>query len=588
MKKMYVFILPLLLCCLCAANAEGEIWTGLTADEVVARMGFGWNLGNTLDATGGNREDLYSQEQSWGNAKVEKELIDRVKAAGFDTLRLPVTWSIHTDDTAPYAIDADFLARVREIVDYAYQNDMVVILNLHHEDWLNTPTLSTDYAEKAERLAAMWRQIADYFAAYDQHLIFEGINEPRMRGSSLEWNGNTEGYEAVNYLNAVFVNTVRRDAKGHNGERCLMIPGYAASSSARVMEAIAIPNAAGERTENIIISVHAYTPYNFCLSDQQKDFDLENGAHTGAIDTVFADVKRLFLDKGIPVVIGETSATNKNNTAARENWAYYMGQKAAEYGVPLVLWDNGYNGNSGGECHAWIRRKVNPKLRSQATSVVYPTVLEKLFAGRDSVTWGQKRESAAKVQTDALWQNAAGLTSQKQWDSSYIQLSAQADWFTDGRKIQIAYTGAGEPKIILDSAEKQVWWIPVDPAEIRASGERKVAIFPAEALMKAAKEAGVTGAEQLRNLSVLAANGNITTYEVCVSGKAAQTVTYRCMGRIVARQQGLPAEPAFPHMTFAGWYTTLDCRPGTEYTGEEEVSGGTVYAKMVLDAEAAR
>lgn len=361
--------------------ASAEELTGLSAMEIVSQMGLGWNLGNTFDATGGNQSNVYSQEQSWGNPKVDAALIKKVKAAGFTTIRIPVTWYRQLSKDGTYTINPAFLARVKEVVDMAYAEGLFIILNVHHEEWLNCKTLDTDYEKIGVQLAAIWAQLAETFAGYDQHLIFEGMNEPRLKGTGDEWNGTAAGIAAVNYLNQVFVNTVRSNGKGYNGERALMIPGYAASSSSSLMKAIEIPQWNGMQAENIIISVHSYTPYDFCLSDEMVNFNRLFTSHTTQIDMIFYSIKGMFLNEGIPVVIGETSATNKDNTTARENWAYYMGRRAASYGIPIVIWDNGHNGNSGGECHAWIER------RGEALSP-HPTVLQALFDGASSVEWG--------------------------------------------------------------------------------------------------------------------------------------------------------------------------------------------------------
>lgn len=382
MKKMLCAVLAaMMMIAMMSAISNAEELTGLTASEIVARMGIGWNLGNTFDATGGNQNNLYSQEQSWGNPKVTAELIHKVKAAGFSTIRIPVTWYRQLSKDGTYTINPAFLARVKEVVDMAYAEGLYVIINVHHEEWLNSPRLDTEYEKIGVQLAAIWEQVAAEFADYDQHLIFEGMNEPRMKGTAAEWNGTAEGIAAVNYLNQVFVDTIRTDAKGHNGERALMIPGYAAGCSSAVLNAIKIPQWNGVQAENIIISVHSYTPYDFCLSDAMTNFNRLFTSHTMEIDMIFYSIKGMFLNKGIPVVIGETGATNKDNPAAREQWAYYMGLKAASYGVPICIWDNGHNGNSGGECHAWIDRRgkeISP----------WPTVLDALFEGANSVEWG--------------------------------------------------------------------------------------------------------------------------------------------------------------------------------------------------------
>lgn len=387
MKTMLCALLSLMLLLAVlpiAAFAEEAELTGLTANEIVAQMGLGWNLGNTFDAYHGNSRDVYSQEQSWGNPRVTAELIHKVKEAGFKTIRIPVTWYPQLSNDGTYTIKPEFLARVKEVVDWAYDEGLFVIINMHHENtWLNVKNLDTEYVKIGEQLAAIWLQLADAFAEYDQHLIFEGMNEPRMAGTSAEWNGTKEGIAAVNYLNQVFVDTVRTNAKGHNGERALMIPGYAASSSSAVMGAIKLPQWEGRQAENIIVSVHSYTPYDFCLSDKQTKFNRLLPSNTSEIDSIFYNIKALFLNKGIPVVIGETGATNKDNPTDREHWAYYMAARATSYGIPIVIWDNGSNGNSGGECHAWIDR------RGEDLSP-WPTVLQALFDGANSVEFGSK------------------------------------------------------------------------------------------------------------------------------------------------------------------------------------------------------
>lgn len=524
MKKHCILLLiAMLLLCL-GGTAMAEELTGKTATEIVADMGIGWNIGNTFDATGYDANDIYAQEQSWGNPIVDQALIQRVKDAGFSSVRIPITWYRNVADDGSYTIDPAFLARIKEVVDYCYACDLYVIINMHHEEWLNVKTLDTDYEQIGVQLAAMWRQIADYFADYDQHLLFEAMNEPRMVGTSVEWNGNKAGYAAVNYLNQVFVDTVRTDPKGRNGERCLMIPGYAASSSYSAMAAITLPTVNGERAENLIVSVHCYSPYDFCLSDKQTVFNPENKTHTSSIDSVFTNITKLFLDKGIPVVMDETGATNTgNNTAEREKWAYYMGSKAAAYGVPIFIWDNGNNQTSGGECHVWVRRAINEKLRSQRTPLPYPTVVEQLMAGAASVEWGSGRPQPEPLKSmlngKLIWGSAEGLQSTKEWDNTYIQVASSADWYGPSVQFAVIYEGSGSPKLVLDSAEKEQWWIPVDPDRTDNMAGKKVAWFSNATILKACEAVGVTDPAQLRNLSVIATEGTITTYEVSYIGK---------------------------------------------------------------------
>ncbi|MBQ8280811.1 MAG: cellulase family glycosylhydrolase [Lachnospiraceae bacterium] len=582
-------VLAALVACMCIVKvlffnkAYAEELTGCSSTEIVDEMGMGWNLGKTFDATGGNSSDIYSHEQSWGNPIVSKELIDAVKAAGFNTIRIPITWNRELSDDGAYTINEAFLARVKEVVDYAYENDMYVIINVHHEEWVNDPKLTENYVEIGNQLAAVWLQIADYFADYDQHLIFEGMNEPRMAGTDLEWGGNQAGYEAVNYLTQVFVNAVRSSDKGYNQERCLMIPGYAASSSSSVMSAISLPTIDGKTVENLIVSVHCYSPYNFCLSDSQKDFNPDSAEHTGEIDSIFESIKTIFLDNGIPVIIGETSATDKGNTEARENWAEYMGSKSAAYGVPIVIWDNGNYATSGGECHAYMNRYTN--------EVNYTTVVEALFTGYSNTEFGSARgESSGSTESlidgSVIWSNAEGLTSTGLWDSSFIGMGSNQSWYVDGREIAVVFSGNGEPKVILDSQEKNVWWIQVDPDRITTSGDKKVAYFGYNTLLTAMNNNGVDGPSQLRNFYVLAANDNITVYEISTVGDA-YLATYIANGKVVHIGADMPEDPTYTNMEFAGWYTTKNYLEGTEYTGGELTEDITVYACFDLTLDMA-
>lgn len=147
----------------------------ITAFEITEEMKIGWNLGNSLDATGGAGYSGLDTEISWGNPKATQEMINTVKAKGFNTLRIPTTWYPHLDGNNN--IDPAWLARVHEVVDYAYKNDMYVILNVHHENWINRADLGTAYEEMSVKLKAIWKQLAEEFKDYDQHLVFEGMNE---------------------------------------------------------------------------------------------------------------------------------------------------------------------------------------------------------------------------------------------------------------------------------------------------------------------------------------------------------------------------------------------------------------------------
>lgn len=311
-----------------------QIMQNLTAMDVVSDMKIGWSLGNTLDATKSSAsidDDPSKFETAWGNPVVTQELIDAVLDAGFNVVRIPVTWTGHFGEAPDYTITESWLGRVQEIVDYAYDKGAYVIINMHHEEW-NEPYYDNEESA-CEIMTALWSQIAERFADYDEHLIFEAQNEPRKKGTSVEWTGgDQEGWDVVNATNAAFIETIR-SAGGCNPYRMLMIPDYAANSSVALSH-LEVP----EDDERIIVSVHAYEPYNFALNTAGTSVWNND---TAAIDTLMSTLQELFLDKGIPVIIGEFGALSKDNEAERVQWVAYYVSAAKEIGVPCIWWDNG-------------------------------------------------------------------------------------------------------------------------------------------------------------------------------------------------------------------------------------------------------
>lgn len=319
-------------------QAELQNMRDITASELVSEMKTGFSLGNTMDSTiGKNNGEPYEYETGWGNQTTTREAIQGIADSGFNVLRIPVSWGEHLSSDGSYTIDKAWLDRVNEIVDYGLDAGMFVILNTHHEEWLFPD--EAHFETNSDELAKLWTQIAERFSGYNEKLIFEGLNEPRKRGTIYEWNGgDEEGQQVVNKLNAVFVETVRNSG-GNNGKRCLMIPTYAASAMEKTFAAMEVP----ENDDRIIISVHAYIPYNFALaSDNATDYwSSSDPSCTAEIDNLMTTLKAYFLDKNIPVIIGEMGCVNRNNTENRKDWARYYVSKAHEYGIPCLWWDNG-------------------------------------------------------------------------------------------------------------------------------------------------------------------------------------------------------------------------------------------------------
>lgn len=335
----------------------------ISSMDLVADMKIGWNLGNTLDSRGGMG---IMAEMAWGNPRTKEEMIDKLLDAGFNVIRIPVTWDGHFGVGPEYKIHDIWLERVKEVVDYAYNKGAYVILNTHHEEWY-VPDEEHKLAG-GKQLEALWQQIATYFKDYDEHLIFEGLNEPRLRNTAKEWSGDATASQVINYWEQIFVDTVRATG-GNNELRHLMITGYAASSSGSNLEKIVLPE-----DDKLIVSVHAYIPYNFALNakgtgkwDATKD--------TREIDNLMKTLDELFISKGVPAIIGEFGAVNKDNAEDRIAWARYYLSKAKEIGVPCIWWDNNAFNGSGENLGLFDRRKLEfpyPELLESMMQVVYP------------------------------------------------------------------------------------------------------------------------------------------------------------------------------------------------------------------------
>lgn len=299
-----------------------------SADEIVKEIKVGWNLGNTLDSYNTSKTGI-ATETGWGNPKTTKEMIQSVKNAGFNAVRIPITWGEHMNGDT---IDSEWLERAAEIVDYAYNEGMFVIINMHHDDALWFEPDDSEYSADSAKLKAIWEQIAARFADYGDRLLFEGMNEPRTIGSKDEWMGGTAAERAViNKYEQDFVDTVRKSG-GNNAERSLIITSYAASAETSAINDVVVPNAG-----NIIISIHYYAPWQF--SDGTSTvFD---DAGKSELDAKFAELKKKFADKGTPVIIGEFGCVNAAPENVRTDYYNYYIKSAMSQGIKCFVWDNG-------------------------------------------------------------------------------------------------------------------------------------------------------------------------------------------------------------------------------------------------------
>ena len=434
MKKMHkrlsaAFLTAAMTLCSAAFVYAADI-SGLSAQEIVEDMQIGWNLGNSLDAHGGG-SDPTSAETYWGNPKTTEAMIKAVKEKGFNAIRIPVTWYDKCDSNGK--INANWMARVKEVVDYAYKNDMYVILNIHHEDSKIIPNEQNKASSKAW-VINLWSQIAPAFKDYDRHLIFEAMNEPRLIGSGDEWTtGSEETRKVISELDQAALDTIRATG-GNNSTRLVMCPSNAAKIPATT--GFTLPD-----DENVVLSVHNYSPYEFAMNGYGTASWGSDSDKT-ALKSEIKELYNRYVSKGTPVIIGEMGATDKSNTAARAQWAEYYTQTAAEYGITCVVWDNNVVG-SGAEHFGLLNRNNN--------SWYYSDVAEALVNGAKKAEKYEPSSPSSSYDTE-VWEGSETISSY----ANFIAYDGILD-IKSGDKIAVEYSGSDKPYLAIQNYKTGEW-----------------------------------------------------------------------------------------------------------------------------------
>lgn len=317
----------------------------LTSVELSQLMGVGWNIGNSLDAIGG--------ETAWGNPLINQQLINSIKAAGFKSIRLPVAWSRFSDESN-FVIQASWMNRVETVVNSILAADMYVVMNIHWDNgWMQPTFAQADYVNF--RLQVMWQQIAEHFRDYDDRLLFAGTNEVMVDG---DYGTPTEEYYTVqNSFNKTFVETVRATG-GRNAYRHLVVQGF----NTNIDHTINFAQVPDDVVDNrLMMEVHYYDPYNFTLNSESSITQwgniatnpaaTETWANESYTDSQFQKMKTHFIDQGIAVILGEYGVISRTNVSGHETyrvyWNKYITESAVNHGLVPFYWDNGYTGNGG-------------------------------------------------------------------------------------------------------------------------------------------------------------------------------------------------------------------------------------------------
>ena len=328
-------------------NSSGTSMRDITTMEIVKEMGYGINLGNTLEACGDwiNGANQNAYERAWGSPTVTKEMIQGYADAGFGVLRIPVAWSNMMENDGTYTIHPEVMARVTEIVDWALETDMYVIVNIHWDNgWLNSFPENKD--ENMKRFTHMWEQIASNFEDRSDKLMFECQNE-ELGWESIwnPWGGAQEdkekSYALANEVNQAFVDTVRAGG-GNNPQRHLLISGYNTDIDRTCDPLFKMPDDPAGR---MALSVHYYTPATLCILTKDEDWgkaQTEWGSEKDIqeLDKYMNMLKETFIDKGIPVIMGEYGCFGDNKEReVKEHWMLTVSRAMYDVGICPVLWD---------------------------------------------------------------------------------------------------------------------------------------------------------------------------------------------------------------------------------------------------------
>ncbi len=390
-KRVLSMLSAAAMCTVLAVNSVSKVeiveavgtMRDMTSQQIVSDMGLGWNLGNTFDAyTTGQTANPSYVEQMWGNPTVSKELIQAVKAEGFKTIRVPVTWMNCMDSNGK--IDTAFMSRVQEVVDYCINEGLYVILNVHHDGCENGWIRQADssYDSVAAKYKYVWEQISATFAGYSDYLVFESMNEVgfNLAGDlTLTGNPTNEDYNTLNKLNQLFVDTVRASGS-NNAERHLLIAGYNTDTYMTVDNRFIVPTDSANRC---IVSVHYYSPPTFCVATSGSSWGYAStwgtSAEVAAMEEDLDKLKTRFVDAGVPVIIGEygvlTESSNGKDQSSIVTYLKTLASEALERGMCPVLWDSG----NGGDMKYFNR--TSKTWYSSAVGQVYADLADKYSTG---------------------------------------------------------------------------------------------------------------------------------------------------------------------------------------------------------------
>ncbi|MCR8630579.1 cellulase family glycosylhydrolase [Paenibacillus radicis (ex Xue et al. 2023)] len=336
-------------------NIDVNSFKAMNPANAVRDMAPGWNLGNTLDATGG--------EGSWNNPPVEESTFDDVVKIGFKSVRIPITWDAYIGSGPDYPIDPAWLNRVETVVDWALKRDLYVMINVHHDNYMWATQMAVDpttgmftdnFNNNMDKLEKVWAQISSRFRFKSEKLMFEVLNEPdrgEFQGNNLTPDDpdnpgrrNHLTPEELNVMNFRMVKTMRNSG-GYNNKRLLVI-GAEGDNSEMAVDHLVIP-----QDRYIIATFHYYSPWDF-VSNWWGRTTWGTDDDKKEMDKAFRPVYDKFVRNGVPVIMGEFGTVGQVYEHSKQYYYDYMMQLSYKYGFAPIYWDNG-NDNLDRKSHTW-------------------------------------------------------------------------------------------------------------------------------------------------------------------------------------------------------------------------------------------
>lgn len=425
-----------------AANTSAESplpFCELTGEELTQEMGAGINLGNTMDGHTG----FTPGETVWQNVKTTKKLIQSYHDMGFNTIRVPVTWGTMIDDENGYTINEAWMSRVQDIVDYAVSQDMYVIINIHHDGaeqsgWLRIAT--KDKTKLYQKFGAVWKNIAGRFKNYDEHLIFEAMNEVQGTNMTL-----AQENAVIMNLNQIFVDTVRNTG-ANNAKRWLVVCGKYNMIWSLVNEDGGFMLPRDTVPNRLILSAHCYTTWDFCGTENLNTTTYTPEKLKSSNENELSQLER-FTSQGIPVIIGEYGCINKNNTEDRALFIEGMNRLFGKYHLIGIYWDQGWydRGQSPDYSFTIVDRNTGKPVEKEVTDALF----RGFFGGKTDLETLERSPEITEITAIEIKGASVGGT----LIGEALSGGASADELNltvgDSCKLQVAALPAGHNDVVL-------------------------------------------------------------------------------------------------------------------------------------------